>query len=232
MELKPGVHQLQGAFGGGILGVNVFLLVDNKLTLVDTGIKGQSQRILLAIRGLGYSPSDVGSIIVTHHHLDHTGNLATLKRITGATVMAHASDAPYISGSLADPGPAKPTWRTQLLGFMQRAIASEPAIVDQVLGEGDELPVLGGLRILHVPGHTEGSIALFLPDRGLLLTGDIISNRSRLGLPSREYTVDMAREIGSVKRLASLDFDSAGFGHGRPILHGASAVIAAFASGL
>jgi len=51
----------------------------------------------------------------------------------------------------------------------------------------------------------------------LVIAGDVLTNRFRLGLPSKAFTVDLAQEINSIKRVASLDFDVIGFGHGSPI---------------
>jgi len=97
--------------------------------------------------------------------------------------------------------------------------------VDQVVNEGDVLPVLGGLYILHTPGHTPGSISIFLPEERILIAGDALANRSRLGLPSKAFTVDMEQEVNSIKRLASLDFDIICFGHRAPITHDARQTI-------
>ena len=73
MLLTPHIYQFSRLRGMGIWGANVFLLVENTLTLVDTGFKGRSIHILREIVRLGYSPTDVTSIIVTHHHADHVG---------------------------------------------------------------------------------------------------------------------------------------------------------------
>jgi len=99
-EITPRVYQLSGIWGTGIWGANVFLLAGNNLTLVDTGFKGRSTQILKEAGRLGYSSSDIANIIITHHHADHVGSLAVLKKVTQAKVMAHPADAPYIDGRL------------------------------------------------------------------------------------------------------------------------------------
>lgn len=53
----------------------------------------------------------------------------------------------------------------------------------------------------------------------------MLANRFRLGLPSKAFTVDMEQEINSVKRVASLDFDVIGFGHGSPLFSEAKSTI-------
>ncbi len=108
MMLTRHIYQISGIWGTGIWGANVFLLVGNNLTLVDTGFKGRSTHILREIRRLGYSPFDIVNIIITHHHADHVGSLAALKKVTQAKVVAHPADAPYIEGRLPQLGPIRP----------------------------------------------------------------------------------------------------------------------------
>jgi glyoxylase-like metal-dependent hydrolase (beta-lactamase superfamily II) len=218
MFVTKNVYQLSGRRGARPWGANTFLLLDNSVTVVDTGLRGKATSILNEVRRLGYKPSDVAYIILTHHHADHVGSLAELKKATGAEVMAHPADAPYIDGSVPQPGPARPKWLARMLSPFGRMWASIPAEVDKLLNDGDELPILGGIKILHTPGHTPGCICLFVPQEKLVIVGDLLTNRFRPGLPSRMFTVDMIQEVNSLKKLAGLDFDIIAFGHGRPVL--------------
>lgn len=232
-EIIAGVYLLSGFLGAGVWGANAYLLVDDgDLTLVDTGFFGRADRILEQIKELGYSPSDIHRIIITHHHADHIGSLAELKRVTQAEVIAHPADAPYIDGRLPQPGPARPQWLGNLLARFSWLWSTEPVTVDVMVNDGDELPILGGVKILHTPGHTPGSICLYLPDKDLLIAGDLLANRFGLRLPSRGFTVDIAQEIKSIKRVASLEFDIICFGHGSPIMHNANQAVASFADRL
>jgi glyoxylase-like metal-dependent hydrolase (beta-lactamase superfamily II) len=208
----------------------VFLLEGETLTLVDTGFRGRSLHIISELARLGYSPADITSIIVTHHHADHAGSLATLKGATGARVMAHLADAPYIDGTLPQPGPASPEWLSDMLAPIHGLWATTPVSVDGLVSDGDELPMLGGIRILHTPGHTPGSISLFLEKEGLVIVGDVLS-RGTLGLslPSKAFTIDLAQEIQSIGRLGSLDFDVIAFGHGSALTRNARGAVVDFA---
>ena len=223
---------LSSFLGIGAWGANVYLLVDDDLTLVDTGFSGRADLILEQIEELGYSPSDVKRIIITHHHADHTGGLAALKRATQAEVIAHPADAPYIDGTLPQPGPVRPQWLSKLLAHFSWLLATEPVVVDTLVNDGDELPILGGIKILHTPGHTPGSICLYLQSKDLLIAGDLLAHRFGLRLPSKSFTVDIAQEIQSVKRVASLEFDIICFGHGLPIMRNAHHIVANFADRL
>jgi glyoxylase-like metal-dependent hydrolase (beta-lactamase superfamily II) len=232
MEIIAGVYLLSGFLGAGVWGANVYLLVDDGLTLVDTGFFGRADRILEQIEELGYSPSDIKRIIITHHHADHIGSLAALKKVTQAEVIAHPADAPYIDGTLPQPGPSRPQWLGKLLARFSWLWVTEPVVVDTLVSDGDELPILGGIKVLHTPGHTPGSICLYLEDKDLLIAGDLLANRFGLRLPSRGFTVGMAQEVQSVKRIASLEFDIICFGHGSPITRQAHQAVADFADRL
>jgi hydroxyacylglutathione hydrolase len=226
MLVRKNIYQLSGIWGTGIWGVNVFLLVDSNLTLVDTGFKGRSNCILKGVKRLGYSPADIANIIITHHHADHIGSLAALKKITRAKVIAHPADAPYIEGRLAQSGEG---WLGRAMASLQRLWPVTPATVDILVGDGDRLPILGGIKVVHTPGHTPGSICLYLPQQRLIIAGDLLAHRFGLRLPSKAFTVDLAQEIQSIKRVARLDFDVICFGHGSPIMNKAHVSVLDFA---
>jgi len=101
--------------------------------------------------------------------------------------------------------------------------------VDILVNDGDELSILGGIKVLHTPGHTPGSITLFLRQARLVIAGDVIAHRFGLRLPSKGFTFDMAQEVHSVKRVASLDFDVICFGHGSPLVDKARPAVLNFA---
>ncbi len=230
MLLTPNIYQLGRLRGMGIWGANVFLLADSTLTLVDTGFRGRSGYILKEVARLGYSHEDITNIIITHHHADHTGSLAALKEITQAKVFVHPADAPYIDGRLPQPGPARPEWLSNTLAPLHGLWATVPVAVDALVGDGDQIPILGGIKILHTPGHTPGSISLFLEKEGLVIVGDVLSNTFGLSFPSKAFTIDLAQEINSIKKLVDLDFNMICFGHGLPIMRKARNAIIDFAS--
>jgi len=228
-EIASRVYQLSDVSGIGLWGGNAFLLAGNNLTLVDTGYKGGAKHILKEARRLGYSPSCIANIIITHHHADHVGNLARLRKVTPTKVIAHPADAPYINGQLPQPGPATPRWLNKTLAPLHSLWTTTPAEVDVLVNDGDELPILDGIKVLHTPGHTPGSICLFLQKERLIIAGDLLAHRFRLSLPSKAFTVDMGQEIHSIKRVASLDFDIICFGHGSPLVNRARPTIVNFA---
>jgi glyoxylase-like metal-dependent hydrolase (beta-lactamase superfamily II) len=101
--------------------------------------------------------------------------------------------------------------------------------VDTLLQDGDVLPILGGARVAHTPGHTPGSIILHFYRLRLVIIGDLLTHGDKLYLPSREFTVDKVKERESIRKVSSLDFDVACFGHGPPLMRNANQHLREFA---
>ncbi len=227
-EIVPGIYRVGGLWGSGILGANIYCIADDGLTLVDTGFRGRLGAIINSVCSLGYSLQDIRRIIVTHHHPDHTGNLARLKELTGAMVIAHAGDAPYINGILPQPGLQRLTRLAKYMTLLGWSWAFTPVRVDVMVKDGDVLPLLGGMQVVHTPGHTPGSICLWFEQRKVLIVGDVLAHRFGLRLPALMFTADIAQEIRSISRLLGLDFEVICFGHGPPIRGHAREVVAKF----
>lgn len=228
MEIVPNVHLVPG-----VRGANLYLLLGRSLTLVDAGMPGSEAAVLAYLDSLGLAASDLGRIVVTHHHLDHVGGLAALKARTQAGVLAHPADAPFISGEQQQPSARGAVMRL-VFGLLGRLMpAAAPAAVDATLQDGESLDILGGATVVHVPGHTPGSIALHFPAERLLICGDVIDHRGgRLGPPPKPFTADMEQAIASLQRLAELDFDVLCPGHGAPLVGGAGDQVRAMVQAL
>ncbi len=218
----PGVYQIPLGI------VNAFLLEsDNGLVLIDTGTPGSAHKILGAVSALGKQPSDIRQILITHLHADHTGSLAVLKRATGAPIYMHPVDAALVRIGIAGrPMKPAPGLLPRLMVTMIRrrgAPVVEAVETDHPVNDGDLLPIAGGIQVIHTPGHSAGQVAFLWPKNGgVLFAGDVAGNiRSNLSV-SIVYE-DMPLGIKSLERLAGMSFDTALFGHGAPIAHGAGA---------
>ena len=217
MEVIPGVHQIT------IRSTNIFLIVEEEITVVDTGFRGSAKRIIRAIRNLSRYPEEISLIIITHNHLDHIGGLPGLRRCISAKVAVHRADLSYSQNGLPYPGYIKNLMKIPFVSVFWPMVYAKPDDVDIQLEGGEVLPPLGGLEVIHTPGHTPGSISLFSPQKKLLIVGDTINSSHRdLWLTPRSISSDVSQARESVKRLAQLDFDILCCGHGKPIIGGAS----------
>jgi glyoxylase-like metal-dependent hydrolase (beta-lactamase superfamily II) len=219
MEIVTGINQIDGIQG------NCFLVERDGLVLIDTGLPRSGKKILAYITGtLRRELHDVHTIIITHYHVDHTGNVAKLRRATGAKVAIHADDADYLTGKT----PAAPLKgiRGRVLNLLMFLWPCEPLVPDILLHDGD---TLAGLRCIHVPGHTPGSIALLDPERRVLFCGDaLLTKNGIVGGPPSGATDNMERAMESIKVIAGLDFDVLLSGHGVPLRPKASDKVAGF----
>jgi glyoxylase-like metal-dependent hydrolase (beta-lactamase superfamily II) len=201
---------------------NAYLLAGTDgLTLVDCGMPGSGPAIADVIRELGHHPADLRRLVLTHYHADHAGAAAEVAGWGSAAVIAHAAEAPVISGRRPGPAPDLAEWERPLYEQVTGQLpAGEPAPVpvQREVTDGDELD-LGGTAAIVVatPGHTPGSIALYLPDWQVLLTGDTIARAPDGRVLPGVFNADRSAAAESFRRLAALDTDVACFGHGAPL---------------
>lgn len=218
-QIRPHLYSIQLGM------VRAFLIDAGELTLVDTGMPGSGEEIANTVRELGRDPSEIRHILVTHCHPDHAGSLAKLKSLTGAPAYMHPLDAAVVRGDTPGrrmkPAPGVFNW------LIVKAFISQPPSpislvrVEHEILDGDELPIAGGIRAVHVPGHTCGHMA-FLWHRhgGVLFVGDAAGNMMGLRL-SLGYE-DLALALRSLAKLSRLRFEVACFSHGNAIGPGAS----------
>jgi glyoxylase-like metal-dependent hydrolase (beta-lactamase superfamily II) len=149
--------------------------------------------------------------------------LAALKRATGAAIYMHPLDAPIaLAGGGFRPMTPAPGPMANLMFrlFVRPPGPIEGATTDQLVNDGDVLPIAGGLAAIHTPGHCAGHLAFLWPKEGLLFAGDTCSNLPRLGLSIVYEDLQVGKQ--SLIRLAKLDFEVACFGHGKAIQRNAS----------
>jgi glyoxylase-like metal-dependent hydrolase (beta-lactamase superfamily II) len=216
VELLPGIHQVPG-----LRWSNAYLLVEEDgLTLIDAGVPGDGKKILGYIRHIGRRPEELRRVILTHSHPDHTGPLKGLSQLTGAAVAVHRADTRYQrrSGDYYLHYPSQPPALDWNLPFLRRIPAH------QLVEDGQVLPVMGGLEVLHTPGHTPGSVCLYLRGQGALFTGDtLLADGRRFRRPVPFPGTSFQDYRTSVEHLAQLPFLVALVGHGTPILEEGSA---------
>lgn len=213
MEIVPGVHALR------VIGSKVHLIVEDEITLIDAGHRGSGRVVKRYLARIGRSERDITRIVCTHGHPDHIGGVAEIAASSGAAIHIHPSDAARLRTGLRDvlanPVPG------QILAFLTRPITDPKPLL-----HGDIVPALGGLHVVHTPGHTPGSVCLYAPRLRLLFTGDALQLvHGRLARPHHVFSDDLAEARRSVARLAELDVDTICFAHYPPLRGGASAAL-------
>ena len=205
---------------------NCYLLAGTDLTLIDTGMPGEAETIKAAITALGLKPEKIGHILITHGHLDHTGSLAELKKISGARVIAGAKDTAYVQGSrktwtMGREGFGGKIFKTVLFFMETFVFKYQPALVDMPCQGGETIDCSGGIQVISTPGHSPGSLSFYHKDKKLLFVGDALSGAEGFHLPQRFGCSSYADALRSVENLTKLVFDMCLPGHGAPILSNA-----------
>ncbi len=203
---------------------NFFLVETGQdLTLIDAGGKDKIDNIRSKFAQTGHRLEDVKRIVLTHCHIDHVGCLAALKQATGAEVLAHEAEAPFISGAQRLPQP----WGKVALFlhiFTAPLFQPEPCEVDRTLKDGEIIEGTG-LKVVHMPGHSPGSICLYHPGERVLFSGDAAVNLfNRVG-PVPPFCTNVRQARRSLGRLTELDVETIYFAHGDPINKGANELI-------
>ena len=180
----PGIHELV------IANTKVFVIEAQKKVLVDTGSGPLHDEVLLFLEKTGFifetaeqkrlmqegayktiiaflqdSNIKIDAVICTHHHSDHTGNLKLLKDSLKVPVAMHELDIPVVEGREEMPPPS------YIPAEILKHLKIEPCGIDRALRDGEDF--CEGLQVIHVPGHTKGSICLLYKDQALI-SGDCV----------------------------------------------------------
>jgi len=197
---------------------NPYIIVeDDGLTVIDAGLPRSEKKILAFIESLGKSAGDVKRIIITHADLDHFGGLAALQRASGARTYASQIEADAIAKgeSSRELAPKGFSLRRVLFAIIGPLMKATPVQVDEIIAEGQTLPILGGLQVLETPGHTPGHISLYAPVAGILFCGDsMVSDETGLQGSRRGVTWDETRARESERKQAGLGARIVCTGHG------------------
>ena len=206
--LAPGIWRipLVGDFVNGFM----FRDADDQVTLIDMGLKPSGKKVVAALRWIGSDVTDVTRLLLTHAHSDHAGGAAYVAEQTGLGIGVHADDAAFVrSGTVPAMGSRLGRLMSRLPG---NGFAAVP--VAEELSDGQVLPVAGGLRVVHTPGHSPGHASYLHEESGVLITGDAIFNVRRLRWPVRAFCSDFAMTTRTAHVLGELDYTTAAFTHG------------------
>jgi glyoxylase-like metal-dependent hydrolase (beta-lactamase superfamily II) len=221
MKLAPNLHRI-----GNDIVASYLVEADGGLTLIDSGVSGQWSDLQAELKDMGRSVGDIRGLVLTHGDTDHVGFAERLRRDHGVPVFVHEADAPRARGeerkSNDSAGPMRIgpllgfLWYTGRKGGLRTTFARDVRTV----GDGDVLDLPGSPRIIQLPGHTPGSIAVHVPAVDAVFVGDALTTRNVLtgatGPQPAPFTLEPARAIESLAKIEDLGVTWVLPGHGPP----------------
>jgi glyoxylase-like metal-dependent hydrolase (beta-lactamase superfamily II) len=220
MQLTGSLHRL----GSSSL-VNAYLVEEaGQVTIIDAGLPGHWRDLPGELAAMGRTLDDVRGVVLTHGDTDHIGFAERLRRERGVAVHVHELDAGRARGEARKPmtgwGPMKFGPMLGFLAYGARHGALRITYLTEVttFADGATLDLPGSPRIIHLPGHTPGSVAIHVPAVDALFLGDAFTTRSVLtgetGPRPAPFTLDPARAAASLARLDAIEATWVLPGHG------------------
>jgi glyoxylase-like metal-dependent hydrolase (beta-lactamase superfamily II) len=205
--------------------VNSYLIkTEAGYILIDTGFPSNRADLEKELQNAGCRPGDLRLIVMTHGDRDHTGNGAYLREKYGAKIAMHRDESGVVENGDAALSRRRRSFLRrvfnraviELLSLFVRSGKFERFSPDFAIDEGYDFSEYGfDAKVLHIPGHSKGSIGILTTD-GDLFCGDLLWNRRR---PSTYPGVDDQAELkASVERLKSMRINMVYPGHGKPFL--------------
>ena len=221
MRLAPSLHRV----GSGL--VNSYLVDDGgQVTIVDAGMPGQYADLVRELTAMGRSLSDVRAVVLTHGDTDHIGFAERLRREHGVPVFVHALDVDRARLAVRKPatgwGPIRvqPFASFMLYGARKGGLRAVPVTEVRTFdADGVTLDVPGAPRVIHLPGHTPGSVAVHVPAVDALFVGDALTTHNVLtgadGPRLAPFTLDRTAALASLARLEGIQARWVLPGHGQ-----------------
>jgi len=220
MKLGPHLHRI----GNDIVAAYLVDTADG-VTVIDAGLAGQWHDLQAELASMGRSVTDIRGVILTHGDSDHLGFAERLRRDHGVPVHVHEADAARARGEVKP----RASWgRVKLgatLGFLWYAIRKgglRTSYLTEVVGvrDGQVLDLPGAPRIIGLPGHSPGSIAIHVPVADAIFVGDGLTTRhvltGRRGPQPAPFTDDARQAVASLSHLENLQATWLLPGHGTP----------------
>lgn len=230
MRLAPDLHRV----GNDIIAA--YLVADaTGVTVIDAGLAGHWTDLLLELTEMGRGLADVRGVILTHGDSDHIGFAERLRKERGVPVYVHEEDAARARGEAKSHGKGG-HWRFgATAGFLWYSIRkggarTAPLSTVVAVHDGEVLDLPGSPRIIGMPGHSAGSIAVHIPVVDAVFVGDALTTRNVLtgiaGPQPAPFTDDPTEAHRSLSKLSAIDASWVLPGHGTPYHAGTAAVVA------
>lgn len=190
------LYQVEGLLSGQVY----FIQDSNGATLIDTGTLMAYGKIKKELNRMGLDLAAIKHVILTHNHMDHIANVKRIADVTEAHFYIHTLDAPAIKDVHSS--------RITLLNHL------------------DKIPLMGGLLVIHIGGHTPGNIALYNEESKVLISGDnVFNDRNKPKVSPRIFNKDTQALADHYDRLLAYDVEIICPGHGKAILNDGNTIL-------
>lgn len=198
--MVKGIYKIAGPDLTDYRDCNVYLIHADELVMIDSGFGANPQALVDHILELGLAPDDVKTIILTHCHIDHIRGAAWWRDHCGSKLVMHELDAAVVERG-----------DNRLTAAFCFEVLFRPLSIDVKLSGAEGRLTVGGddLYWLHTPGHSAGSVSVYVDSGGsrILFGQDI-------GAPLlREFECDRAAWFASMDRVLALKADVLCDGH-------------------
>jgi glyoxylase-like metal-dependent hydrolase (beta-lactamase superfamily II) len=221
MQLAPSLHRLGSSL------VNSYLVEEGGfVTIIDAGLPGYWADLPKELAAMGRSLDDVRAVVLTHGDTDHIGFAERIHRERDVPVYVHELDAGRARGEAKKPmagwGPVKIGPLARFLFYTARkgGLRIQPLTEVVTFTNGATLDVPGSPRIVHLPGHTPGSVAIHVPAVDAVFMGDAFTTRSVLtgaeGPQPAPFTLEPVQAKASLEKLDAIEATWVLPGHGDP----------------
>jgi glyoxylase-like metal-dependent hydrolase (beta-lactamase superfamily II) len=232
MRLAPSLHRL----GEEIVGC--YLVEDaGAVTIVDAGVPAYYTELTAELAAMGRTIQDVRALVLTHGHDDHHGFAERLRVEHVVPVSIHQLDAALARGEAKNPsagmGERKLGSLLHYLGWLARhgAMRAKPLTEVGTFEPGATLDVPGALRVIHMSGHTPGSVAFHASAHDALFVGDALVTdaviNDRHGPQISPFAADPDEALASLANIEPLEAHWLLPGHGSPWTDDVAAAVAA-----
>jgi glyoxylase-like metal-dependent hydrolase (beta-lactamase superfamily II)/predicted ester cyclase len=213
VEVATALYRVQGGLPARC---NVYFILDGDgVIMFDAG----ARTMLRAVAAAGASLGGIKQIILGHGHTDHRGTAPALP----APVFCHHDEVADAEGSggfryWGERLPKLPPWERPVLRWLHHHVWDGGPV--QIAGTLEEDATIAGFRVVHLPGHAPGQIALYREFDGVALTSDAFYSIDDFGrdcaprAPRGAWNLDSGQTVASLRKLAALDLSMCLPGHG------------------
>lgn len=176
--------------------VNVILIFGEKITLIDTGVKGSEQAIFDYIEKQNRHYSEIETVIISHAHPDHIGSAATIKKMTNCKVLAHELEKDWIENiDLQNKQRPVP-------GFYN--LVEKSVNIDGFISDNQTMCIEDGLTVTFIKasGHSKGSLNMIFEEDKILFTADSIPLKN--DIPNYDNYLELMDSLEAIKKYTGL----------------------------